>query len=114
METNTQTPAAPPIRSTAGFGDIEHADWRYSVKCCKKDRSETIVATGLSLADARGLAARLDAEYRRRIEATGQHYSSWTADLHECQLESPNNELSSGGPADNRQQTEQAARRLLE
>jgi hypothetical protein len=62
----------------------------YSVVCAKADHSKTTVATGLSLIFARALCHTLDLEYRERIEASGKHYSSWTADLHHCELETNN------------------------
>lgn len=88
-QSNKQT-GLPPSSSSDWFGDISHPAWRYSVICCKADHSRHVVATGLALTSARETAMRLDREYRERVEATGKHYSSWTADLHECQLESPN------------------------
>lgn len=75
------------VQCSAGFDD----PWRrYSVICDKADRSRHVVATGLRWSDAVALRDRLDREYQERIESAGQHYSSWRADLHECQLESPN------------------------
>jgi hypothetical protein len=56
-----------------------------------------VVATGLELSVAREMCDRLDREYRERIEAAGQYYSSWRADLHECQLESPNTQAQPPG-----------------
>ncbi len=63
---------------------------RYSVICSGRDHKERIEATGLDLVTARAISARLDREYRDAVEGAGRHYSSWTADLHFCQLESSN------------------------
>jgi hypothetical protein len=60
---------------------------KYSVICVKGDRSESVVASGLEWGIARETAARLDQEFRQRIEAAGKHYSAWTADLHHCRRE---------------------------
>ena len=89
METTIQLPPTPPVRSSDSFGDLTHADRRYSV-ICDKQHSRHVVATGLEWSDAREMCDRLDREYRERIKSAGQYYSSWMADLHECQLESPN------------------------
>jgi len=60
----------------------------YSVICQhKKGYVEETVATGLSFAEAKALAIRLDQQVRERTEASGKHYSSWTADIHYVQRE---------------------------
>jgi hypothetical protein len=79
-------PALMAVPSSDLFGDSSRS---YSVICDRRS-SRHVVAPGLEWSAARALSDRLDAEYRQRIEADGKRYSSWTADLHECQLESPN------------------------
>lgn len=60
---------------------------KYSVIKSGGDQSRAVVATGLEFEAAKALANLLDQEYRAKVEASGKHYSSWTADLHFCELE---------------------------
>ena len=90
------------------ISDIQAGDpnRRYSVICAKPDHSEKIVATGLTLSAAREVEAKLDREYRQRIESSGRFYSTWTADLHYFQLENvnpPNDQKLSHAANDSRQ-----------
>ena len=76
--------AAPiVVGSGAGLGCWS----KYSVILSKKDHSEEVVATGLSYQEAKKLATDKEQEYRAAVEASGKHYSSWTADLYHCQKE---------------------------
>ena len=93
-----ELPASPAVACSDGFGALDYSSWRYSVIRERGDHTRQTVATGLTLTEARSLADRLDREYRERVEASGKYYSSWTADLHELQLESPNDKLSHSDP----------------
>ena len=81
---------SPPKTTEPGDSLHRPGSGTYSVICDKGDHSRHVVATGLEWEAARAMADRLDREYRERVEATGKYYSTWGADLHECQLESPN------------------------
>ena len=76
-----------PCPMAVGFGDGLGCWSKYSVIRSKQDHSEEVVATGLSYQAAKKLATDKEQEYRAAVEASGKHYSSWTADLYHCQKE---------------------------
>jgi len=81
---------AKPVSVHIGDFTEEEPSLLYSIirnfKVNGKPQDE-VVAKGLDWETAQGECAELDLAYRKKIEAKGEVYSSWTADLHHAQLE---------------------------
>jgi len=60
----------------------------YSVVRSDSKWNLTVVETGLEYPAAKQRCQELEAEYKNAVLASGKHYSTWTADLYHCQLES--------------------------